>query len=335
MWLRFAAISAGLACGTKYPGGLLFLPVLVAAWTYMGNNLTKRAIWRELAHVGLLFGATYLVTSPGTVLEPVEFVRGVVLEIIHYRTGHNGYTVKAGGEHFGLMFTYLALVVFSKHMLVSVFFFGMALIGMWSIWREDKRMAVIMGCFPLGYILYMSLQKTMIVRNLLVLIPFLAIYAARGCVVMHQEMAKWRVLRGVIPGVIGVSLLVNSYWLIQAAESIRNRSTVNQVAELARYLDQHGGQQFLLSKRVKEELSSFDKRMRSNVGNYGESKVRAVFFASEHKGGRLPSNWWNRYAVLPSGPFEVNFNYYPSWRGDDRIVIGPVDAAREVGVVFE
>ena len=37
-WIRWAAGAAGLACGTKYPGGLLLLPVLIAAYHGQGRK---------------------------------------------------------------------------------------------------------------------------------------------------------------------------------------------------------------------------------------------------------------------------------------------------------
>ena len=32
------------------------------------------------------------------------------------------------------------------------------------------------------------------------------------------------------------------------------------------------------------------------------------------------------------GPWEVNFNYYPRWAGEDRILVMPLEKARRIGI---
>ncbi len=56
----------------------------------------------------------------------------------------------------------------------------------------------------------------------------------------------------------------------------------------------------------------------------------ALFLASE---GMRP--WTaNRRRLVDRwfGPHEVNFNYYPTWQGDDRILLMPMDKARRLNV---
>jgi 4-amino-4-deoxy-L-arabinose transferase-like glycosyltransferase len=70
-WLWAAAIAVGLAAGAKYPGALLLGPVMLCA-----ALRTSATLWQRMARVvtvGALALAIYLVTTPGTVLDPITF----------------------------------------------------------------------------------------------------------------------------------------------------------------------------------------------------------------------------------------------------------------------
>lgn len=91
-WLTFAAIAAGLGCGVKYPGGLLVLPVLIAAYQSQtqGGLAEKRSqrIGLTLLRVVLIFAAAYLVSTPGTLLDPIRFTKDIRYEMGHYQAGN-------------------------------------------------------------------------------------------------------------------------------------------------------------------------------------------------------------------------------------------------------
>ena len=62
LWAVSAAIAAGLACGMKYPGGLVLLPVVLVVATRTGIGIRDRI--RRLAVLGAAFASTYLLTTP-------------------------------------------------------------------------------------------------------------------------------------------------------------------------------------------------------------------------------------------------------------------------------
>ena len=72
-WVYGAAVAVGLGTGTKYPGVILLVPVLIAGLA----ALPRWAIGRQLSRAVLLCAlafAAYLVTTPGTLLEPFTFI---------------------------------------------------------------------------------------------------------------------------------------------------------------------------------------------------------------------------------------------------------------------
>jgi 4-amino-4-deoxy-L-arabinose transferase-like glycosyltransferase len=111
-FLVTASIVAGFGMGTKYPGGLLLLPVLIALLINDGRRDNLLSTGLKAAGLVFIFLISYLFTTPGTVLDPINFIDDFVFEINHYQAGHYGQTVNRGLIHLWLMFRYFAEVFF-------------------------------------------------------------------------------------------------------------------------------------------------------------------------------------------------------------------------------
>jgi hypothetical protein len=209
----------------------------------------------------------------------------------------------------------------------------MAIVGIVIAAREDAWKLAIVLLFPLVYAGYMSLQRVMIVRNDLVLVPFLAIFAAHGGIALVR-LLRPPPLRWLFAATLAGLLCVNAAWLVWSAQSIKTRGARNDVEQLARYLDKHPRQRFRLSRQVAQDLIARESRAWPNVIGSGSAGAdAAIFYSSEVE----QTNWrlWtaNRrnYVWTWFGPYEVNFNYYPSWEGDRRILVMPMRTARRLG----
>lgn len=66
-WLVVAAVSIGLAMGSKFSAALLILPLTLALW--MGPQVSRRRFLLSLLGLGLLAGITFVVTNPYAVLD--------------------------------------------------------------------------------------------------------------------------------------------------------------------------------------------------------------------------------------------------------------------------
>jgi hypothetical protein len=172
----------------------------------------------------------------------------------------------------------------------------------------------------------------MIVRNLLVLIPFFAIFAGRGFGFLRSGIRGYAARR-IISVVVILLVLINAHWLLASGFSIRNKDKANYVAQLAGYLNRNPHTPFLLSQKISQALYAYDGKNRRNVTEDPSAKVKAaVFYASEvTPWERWSANRFN-YTWRWFGPYEVNLNYYPSWAGDDRIVVMPISSALALGV---
>jgi hypothetical protein len=326
-WLRAAACAAGLATGTKYTQGLQLIPVVLAwALWWDGSKTFWRNVWL-LVRIGLTFAITYLITTPGTILQYHAFREWLSWDSAHYGAeGHYGYTVQPGLQHFGLAMAYVTQVLFSHYMPIALLVVALAALGIVPLLRERWRLGVILLAFPVIYFAYFSRQRVMIVRNMLVLTPFIVVLASTGVWFIYQWVRQ-RPVRWIVGGLLAVCVCINFVWLFVAAGSIlQPHEMPDESRMLADYLAQHPQQRVLLSDWVRAELGKVEGHEEplvkgaEGVGAKAGDELIAVFGRENDQTLSWQSNWKN-LSVRWFGPYELNFNYYPSWTGADRIVL--------------
>jgi 4-amino-4-deoxy-L-arabinose transferase-like glycosyltransferase len=343
IWIIAAAVAAGLGFGTKYPGGLLLVPVALAGiFSSVGGTLRERGI--RLIKIVLIFALVYLAVTPATILQPAKLSHDVLYEMKHYATGHGGHTIQRGLPHAWRMVRYFATVFFSPYLVTALFLFALAVIGFGNFLVRRSREAIVFLSFPLIYLMYFSTQGTMVVRNLLAVAPFLAVAAARGAFVIGKSLGSEHPGAGTTglrhvgwkhvlwAGIIVAAVVINTGWLISSAQSITAKQTDRFVRETAEYIRAHPNTKFLLSPRVKHDVATVNQSLR-NVAVDAATADHFVLYAREgmHRWHDWPANrpdlteaWF--------GPREVNFNIYPNWWGDDRILIMSRRRAEEIGL---
>ena len=91
-----------------------------------------------------VFAATYLIITPGTIVDSARFVDDVLFEIDHYsRLGHCGYTVEAGLPHLAGILDFIAFRLASPYQIVSVLVLTAAVAGGAVVWRVNRYAAVV------------------------------------------------------------------------------------------------------------------------------------------------------------------------------------------------
>ena len=343
--LPLAAVCAGLACGTKWPAGLLLAPVLLAAWQARppaaspgahaprSTAAALRALAPRLAGLVAIFAATYLVTTPGTLLEARTFLDSVRLQQGVYSRGHLGHTVSGPFDHLGRVLEYFALAFGSRFALLSLAVFAAFAGGVAALVRESRSRALLVLVFPVLYLAFFAFFPVMIVRNYLVLAPFFALLTARGLVAAADALRAGAAGPWGARALLGLASLVavaNGAWLVWASDSVVRFRDRAPIAPAARYLDAqldaHPDARFAVSASVRQRLAALDGRSRPNLidGPLDDARA-AVFHASESYAAILGATPRHDLTSTWFGPFEVNFNYYPSWLGADRIVVMPVE----------
>lgn len=316
-WLVAAAAVAGLACGTKYTGGILLFPSLYYAYKSGGWRLTLRVV--------AAFAVTFVVTTPGAMVEPGKFLGDAAYEVRHYAGGHPGYSVGPGPEHVWLMAQYLTLVAFSKYAAIAMVVFAFALVGAARVWRKDRWMVGVVLWLPLVYFLYMGVQRVMFVRNLLLLMPIVAMLSARGVMWTAGRLPR-AALRVLAVAIVWAAVAVNFAWLARASDSIARRDALPHLKNILAYIDAHPDAVIFVSGNVAhvigaEPLSEFPADL---TQDRAEASLYVVDTCDAFDRKWWPGNHRGRWQVV-SGPYEVNFDYYPTWGGSCRFVA--LDAA--------
>jgi hypothetical protein len=186
--------------------------------------------------------------------------------------------------------------------------------------RRDLGRAALLLLFPAAYVGYMSTQSVMVVRNTLVVVPFLAVLAARGAGMCRAAVARFQRGPALVTAATAAPLAFNAAWLISAGASCTAPSA--PAPELLALLAEPSTPPCALSPRVRAMVGQSSSALPASVARAEvEAPVWVAFSASEV---RAPSRWTaNRpdYLVACFGPREVNLTYYPSWMGRDHVLV--------------
>jgi len=184
----FAGLLCGFAIAAKYNAFLVAVNVPLAHWINpRRERFFDRNLWRGLAWIPLGF----LIACPYALLDLPRFLDGVANEISHYHHGHIGhqgelnrlfYFLFLAGRGFGPVLT--ALGIF----------------GLVTMFRRFRRSHLLLLAFPLLYMLFVGAYKVRFVRNLMPVLPYLALWIGFGAVeALRQVREAWPRLARIRP----------------------------------------------------------------------------------------------------------------------------------------
>lgn len=331
LWLYGAALAAGLGTGTKYTGVFLLVPVLLAGALSLPLRKVRAQALRATLLCLLAFGV-YLLTTPATVLDPFRFVTETRSISTYYMHTHGGYTARSALRHMAIVLSYFSFAYFSPFPLLSVALFCVML-GGGALWLlRDVRFGATVAGFPFVFLMFFCIRyRVVMVRNYLFVVPFLSLLVARGFAdLMHWLPRRW--LRWGVAGAMAAAFLIQGEWIAAAGESIRDVGDDAFVAQALDYVARRPTESFRVSGLVRSMALKLHRSLPANVvaDNAGG---HVVFFPRSEGPG--PWQWktndpWLTEQVF--GPKEVNFNWYASWAGHDRVVVMTLEKARSTGV---
>lgn len=328
-WVVAAAVCAGLATSTKYPAGLLLLPVAIAALGLAGEGLRSRA--RALVLPTVAFALAYLAITPGTLFEHERFLADVAFEAHHYRAvGHYGFTVGAGPDHAARATRYVAGVLLSPYPALAWALTALALVGAVSYGLRAPRTLLLWASFPVTYFAYFVTLRVMFVRNWLVLVPMLAFFAAEGAAVLVRA-ARRRPLQVAVAGLLTAPLVANAVFQVRAAESIREWTRLVGLQSLVDHAAAHPERKYRVFPEVSLGLKRRKGELPANLAPRMDDADAVVLYNREIPWGNVESNRPG-FAEAIFGPLDVHFDYYTSWP-ERRILVVPVAEARAMGIL--
>lgn len=169
------AICTGLAAASKYTYGALVVSVCLAIVLFVPRQRRAAA----LAIAGAAVAVSFVAAFPFALLDLPKFLNGLAFEVTHYATGHAGQDGDVGLPK---------LAFYGGHLMQDFGLVALAAACAGLVWigRSDWRKLVVLLSFPVLLLAILSTRRVEFFRNVLPILPFIAIAVAAGIVALSQ-----------------------------------------------------------------------------------------------------------------------------------------------------
>ena len=244
---------------------------------------------------------------------------------------HGYHAVNPGLNHLFLMLVYFVTESFSLSMLISIFFSIFTFLGAFAIYKESKQKFFLLIVAPLFLVLFFSRMGILFVRNILVAIPVLAIFSARGIFYLFERFDSKK-LKIAFSFLIIALVLINIGLLAYADYTVASRNSGLTIQRFGNFIRNHADDNFVVSAELYNELSKqgFGELKNVHLEHIEDATYYADFYLECCKLG--PGRWpVNKPNIAPKiiGPIDINYDYYSQWLGSERIVIMTPDEAKK------
>ena len=232
----------------------------------------------RIAGLSALAVAAFLITTPNALYEPFATVEELVRIGRYYEAGHWGHTVTGPWHHLKLVFLYLSVSLLSPYQPIAIALFVCTVAGAIFWVRSDRRLGAVLVFFPITFLLLFCFKyRAMIVRNYLLVLPFFAVFAARGLSGLGGLLPRpW--LRWILAGAAAVAFVAGGVWLVSAAESIRHVDPKADLGRALTYVSKHPRTRFRLSPHVMELVKQYKLTTPANAQAEAAGAQQIVLF---------------------------------------------------------
>jgi hypothetical protein len=195
-----AGLGLGLACATKYTGGIVLLPLLTAAGFQLAAPGGPGRALRGTVLAGVVAVGAFVVANPYALLDFAAFRDGLQhqADAAEDVAGKLGLTQTSGHLYYLWTFTWglgwVPLVAAAG--------------GLVALGFEDRRALAVLGPAPVAYVLFMGTQERFFGRWLLPIFPIACILGAFAIVRVAQLAAQRVPALGPAVAVLGAVLLL-------------------------------------------------------------------------------------------------------------------------------
>ncbi len=197
----FAGAMVGLAASSKYNCAIVGISLVVA---HLFSS--ERSRWLRLLAAAGCAVAAFLITTPYAVVDFHGLIQGLKFDETHYSSGHIGAQGNSPGTNARWLFDSFGL-------------FLLGLSGLW--WARARREIVIVGAFVVAYFAALSSVTVRFERNLLPLVPALALLVVLGALAIWDG-ARARGGRPARAGLVAVGVLALAWTLYGTAGKLHN-----------------------------------------------------------------------------------------------------------------
>lgn len=326
-----AAVLAGLTIATKYTSLFILCPLYVCCLMLPSMNGARRT-----AHCALLtvtaIGA-FFAACPGIIMENEKFWRTLMPVFRDYTSGLGGYTVGPGIPHLARTLLYLATQHFSGFMAINLALFAFCVWGLASWTRTRRGETALVLIYLVLYTGFIVSYKVMLVRNFMVLFPFIAIFTARGIVSAGSMLPP--LPRTLLYACALAAVAATAAAELRDALEIRGhaRDYDYPAARALEYITGDARHRYYIHPNLRDAIARQGKLPPNATDKIGEADLVLSFppvFPRDIENSPFVFREW-------FGTREVNYRYYSTWKwrtyGMERdkpnpVILLPVDARK-------
>ena len=195
-----AGVGLGLACATKYTGGIVLLPLMAAGAIQLAAPAGRNAAARGLVLAGVVALGAFVVANPYAVLDLAAFRDGLQhqADAADDALGKLGLTQSSGHLYYLWTFTW----GLGWAPLVA------GVVGLGLLAADDRRALLVLGPAPILYVLYMGTQARFFGRWLLPVFPIACLLGAYAIVRLTQLASRRAPVLVPALAVLGAVLLI-------------------------------------------------------------------------------------------------------------------------------
>jgi dolichyl-phosphate-mannose-protein mannosyltransferase len=217
-----AGVGLGLACATKYTGGIVLLPLVAAGAIRLAAPAGRNAAARGLVLAGIVALGAFVVANPYAVLDLAAFRDGLQhqADAADDALGKLGLTQSSGHLYYLWTFTW----GLGWAPLVA------AVVGLGLLAVDDRRALLVLGPAPILYVLYMGTQARFFGRWLLPVFPIACLLSAYAIVRLTQLASRRVPALGPALAVLGTVLLLGQgiVYSLHSAMTLSRADTRNE-----------------------------------------------------------------------------------------------------------
>jgi hypothetical protein len=313
MWIRMAAVASGLAVSCKVLGVFLQLPLMLAICASTREPRFPRCLGLCLEAVAIAF-AVFAVTTPGVWLDPVHYLNDVCHVHLAYSTMFTDDYPNT--EPFALVrlakiVGYLSLALFSPYGAAAVALFGLAIVGAVVGLRHRRAKVAVLVTFGLAYLTFVSRQRVFIARNILVLLPMLAILMSVGISRAAALVRRWRFGPPALALALSLLFVGHARWLWRTASTVGTTTDVTISRDVIDYIADRAATKFYISPSVMALLRGYHgpdvTALHIQSVPWAEADY-VVMGADRASGGKTNVP----HSATYFASLHANFDYYPS-----------------------
>ncbi len=217
-----AGAGLGLACATKYTGGIVLVPLLAAISMQFLAQGGERSAVQGMSLAAVVAVVAFLVADPYSLLNFRGFVNGLA----HQTSVSEGAAGKLGaGQLRGIPY-YLWALTWGLGWVPALAALG----GAAALWRDERRLIALLVPAPVVFLIFMGLQGRYFGRWLMPVLPIVCVLAAYFAVELADRVSWRRPVLGPTVLVVAVVALLGQgiVYSIHSGLTLARADTRNQ-----------------------------------------------------------------------------------------------------------